>query len=149
MKTISLVLAIMTVMSVNLVKAQKVVVNIQKSNIEWLGKKVLGEHEGNIQMKAGAIIEYKLRIHGIPLTWVSEIVEWDPPHRFTDKQIKGPYRLWIHEHRFTERDGETLAVDNVRYAVPGGALAHKLLVEKDIKKIFDYREDKLKELFPG
>jgi ligand-binding SRPBCC domain-containing protein len=100
-----------------------------------------------IVMRAGLLIDYKLRLRGLPLRWQSEITVWDPPNRFVDEQRKGPYRVWHHEHVFTERDGGTLATDNVRYAVFGGALIERLFVRRDLTKIFTYRQRKLAEIF--
>jgi ligand-binding SRPBCC domain-containing protein len=121
--------------------------NLQTITPPWLHFAI--KTPGEIHMRPGTRIDYRLRVRGIPLTWVSEITAWEPPHRFVDEQRKGPYRLWIHEHRFSEKDGHTLAADSVRYAVPGGALFHKLFVERDVQKIFEYRSSKLKELFPA
>jgi ligand-binding SRPBCC domain-containing protein len=81
------------------------------------------------------------------LSWRSEITAWEPPFRFVDEQRKGPYRLWVHEHRFEDKDGGTLATDRVEYAVPGGELIRKLFVERDVQKIFAFRTGKLEELF--
>ncbi|GAC1662931.1 MAG: hypothetical protein NVS9B4_17150 [Candidatus Acidiferrum sp.] len=72
---------------------------------------------------------------------------WDPPYRFVDQQISGPYRLWIHEHRFLEESGGTLCEDHVQYASLGGALINRLFLEKDIRTIFSYRADYLKKTF--
>lgn len=121
--------------------------NLQTITPPWLHFEITTP--GEMEMKPGTRIEYRLRLHGFPLTWVSEITAWDPPHRFVDEQRKGPYLLWVHEHRFSEGDGRTLVADKVRYAVPGGALIHKLFVEGDVEKIFNYRSRKLMELFPG
>jgi ligand-binding SRPBCC domain-containing protein len=120
--------------------------NLQIITPTWLHFEIAAR--GKLEMKPGAQIEYKLRLHGVPLKWVSEITVWEPPHRFVDEQRKGPYLQWIHEHRFTGNKGGTLAADRVRYAVPGGALINRLFVKRDVIKIFDYREKKLKELFP-
>jgi ligand-binding SRPBCC domain-containing protein len=120
--------------------------NLQTITPPWLHFEITTP--GEIKMKPGVRIEYRLRLHGFPLAWVSEITAWEPPHRFVDEQRKGPYLQWVHEHRFLERNGQTLVVDSVRYAVPGGALMHKLFVERDVGKIFDYRSRKLMELFP-
>ena len=95
-----------------------------------------------------ALIDYRLRLRGLPIRWRSEITTWQPPHRFVDEQRRGPYRMWIHEHTFTERDGGTLVGDHVRYAVPGGWLADRLLVRRDLETIFAYRQEKLTEIFP-
>ncbi len=95
------------------------------------------------------IIDYKLRIHGIPVRWRSEINTWDPPRSFSDRQLRGPYKQWVHTHRFEPRDGGTLCIDDVDYTVPGGPLApliHKLLVARDVRAIFEYREHVLQEL---
>lgn len=100
-----------------------------------------------IEMRKGTVIDYRLRVHGVPVRWRSEITEWDPPHRFVDEQRRGPYRLWHHEHRFEERDGGTLCRDMVRYAAPGGPLVHKLLVERDVRKIFAFRSEVLNDIF--
>jgi ligand-binding SRPBCC domain-containing protein len=70
-----------------------------------------------------------------------------PPHRFVDEQIRGPYRVWIHEHQFTEKARGTLCEDSVQYAPLGGALINKLLVERDIRKIFAYRSERLQKFF--
>ena len=99
-----------------------------------------------IDMKAGTVIDYRLKLRGIPLRWQSQITAWEPPYRFVDQQLKGPYRLWRHEHTFIEDKGGTLAIDRVEYAVHGGILVKKLLVEPDLKRIFDYRKRKLQEL---
>ncbi len=75
-----------------------------------------------VEMRVGAIIDYQLKLRGIPLRWRTEITAWDPPRRFIDEQVRGPYRLWTHEHLFKEHQGGTLMSDRVRYAVPGGGL---------------------------
>ena len=104
-----------------------------------------------IEMREGCLIDYRLRVHGLPLPWRSEISVWEPPHRFVDEQVRGPYRTWHHEHRFEEEAGETVVRDTVRYAVPGGALVNRLFVEPDVRKIFAYRQERLRVLFgrPG
>jgi ligand-binding SRPBCC domain-containing protein len=99
-----------------------------------------------IVMRPGTLIDYKLRVHGLPMRWRTLISAWEPPFRFVDEQLRGPYRQWIHEHTFEERDGGTLARDFVRYAVPGGALVDRFLVRPDVKKIFTYRAAKMREL---
>jgi len=99
-------------------------------------------------MAAGTRIQYHLRLHGIPVQWESKITAWDPPQRFVDQQIRGPYRLWYHEHIFLERDGRTCVRDRVTYAVPGGSLINSLFVAPDLRRIFRFRTAKLQELFP-
>lgn len=103
-----------------------------------------------IEMHVGCLIDYQLKIYGIPISWQTEITAWDPPHRFADIQAKGPYRRWIHEHRFEKVAGGTRMLDIVEYAIPGGLFApiiHTLFVKNDIEKIFTYRESKYEEIF--
>ena len=100
-----------------------------------------------IEMAEGTIIDYRLKIRGIPLSWKTEITVWNPPHRFVDEQVKGPYRQWIHEHRFKEVEGGTLVEDTVRYRVPGGRLVHTLFVRRDVRSIFEHRHQRLEEIF--
>ncbi len=97
-------------------------------------------------MQAGTLIDHKLRVRGIPLRWRTLISTWEPPFRFVDEQLRGPYRQWIHEHTFEERDGGTLTRDVVRYSVFGGALVDRLFVRRDVEKIFTYRTQRLLEL---
>lgn len=103
-----------------------------------------------IEMREGAEIEYRLRIHGVPVRWVTRITAFEPPYRFVDEQLKGPYRAWIHEHCF-ERDGDATRVrDRVRYEVPGGpleGLVHRLFVRPDIERIFRHRAETLDREF--
>ncbi len=120
--------------------------NLQAITPEWLNFRILTPEP--IVMRPGAIIEYRLRLRGIPLRWKTEITAWEPPLRFVDEQRQGPYRLWVHEHRFEPRDGGTLASDHVNYAPPGGWLIDRLFVRRDVEKIFDFRRQKLIEMFP-
>lgn len=99
------------------------------------------------EMHAGTIIDYRLRVRGFPVRWRSEITVWDPPHHFVDEQIRGPYRLWIHAHKFEPRDDGTLVSDDVRYAVPFDWLLHKLVVRRDVERIFAYRAECLRKRF--
>ena len=94
----------------------------------------------------GSLIDYKIRLRGLPLRWRSLISAFEPPFRFVDEQVRGPYRRWVHEHTFEDRNGKTLVRDEVRYAVLGGALINRLLVRKDLQVIFDYRSRRLTEL---
>lgn len=91
-----------------------------------------------IHMERGARIDYALRLRGFPLLWKSEITVWEPPHRFVDEQLRGPYRQWIHEHRFEPIEDGVLVVDHVRYAILGNGLVH-WLVRPDVERIFAYR----------
>lgn len=102
---------------------------------------------GPIAMREGAVLDYKLRVRGFPIRWRSKITAWEPPHRFVDEQIRGPYRLWNHEHKFEARNEGTLVVDHVHYAVPFDRLLHKLVVRPDVERIFAYRTECLLRRF--
>jgi ligand-binding SRPBCC domain-containing protein len=105
---------------------------------------------GDIEMRVGTLIQYRLRLHGIPVNWLTSIQAWDPPHRFVDQQIRGPYALWHHTHTFAPvGDGATLMTDTVHYALGFGALgemAHRLLVRRDLEAIFDFRREAIAPL---
>lgn len=102
-----------------------------------------------ITMEKGALIHYKIRINYIPVSWTTLISAWDPPYRFVDEQLQGPYRYWIHEHTFESDGEESIVRDEVRYQVLGGEIPHSLFVRNDLLKIFNYRQEKLRELFPA
>lgn len=96
------------------------------------------------QLGAGSEIHYRIRVAGLPVRWMTRIREWDPPHRFADLQVRGPYAYWLHTHTFSEIDGgRTLMRDRVIYRVPFGPLgevARRVFVDPQLKQIFDYRE---------
>lgn len=100
-----------------------------------------------ISMREGIFIDYRLSIRGIRLHWRTQIKVWQPPERFIDEQMRGPYRMWIHEHTFIVRDGGTLVRDRVRYAIPFDFLLHRWFVQPDIQRIFDFRKKALQEIF--
>ncbi len=119
--------------------------NLEMMTPPWLQFRIVTQQP--IQMQVGTRIEYVLRLHGVAINWISEITAWEPPFRFIDEQRRGPYRLWVHEHRFEEVENGTRVVDHVRYAVPGGALVHRLLVAPDLDKVFGFRRNRLAMLF--
>ena len=119
--------------------------NLETLTPPWLKFEVLTPEP--ITMRAGLTIDYKIRVRGLPIRWRTEIVTWEPPHRFVDVQLHGPYRFWHHTHTFEERDGATLCRDEVRYWPLGGALVDRLFVRNDVKGIFEFRRKKLTELF--
>jgi ligand-binding SRPBCC domain-containing protein len=119
--------------------------NLETITPPWLKFEVL--MPAPIEIRAGVLIDYRIRVHGVPIRWRTEIAEWDPPHRFVDRQLRGPYLLWHHTHTFEERDGGTSCQDRVRYRPRGGALIHWLFVRRDVARIFQYRQQRLKELF--
>ncbi len=96
-----------------------------------------------IEMGVGAFIQYRLRLHGVPVGWKTLIQAWEPPHRFVDVQVSGPYALWHHTHELTPvGDAQTLMRDTVRYGVgfgPLGEIANRLLGRRDVEAIFDFR----------
>ena len=98
---------------------------------------------GPIEMRLGALIEYRLRLHGLKVDWLTRIEEWEPGVRFVDMQLAGPFRLWHHTHTFEEHDGGTLMRDVVRYALPAWPLGELALplVRRDLARIFDFRRD--------
>ena len=100
-----------------------------------------------IEMRAGTLIDYRMRIRGIPVSWRTRVTVWEPPHRFADEQVHGPYPLWQHQHEFEAKDGGTLVRDSIRYAVPFDFIAHPLFVGRDVGRIFAYRQEKLRALF--
>lgn len=101
---------------------------------------------GPIEMRVGTLIDYRITLRALPIRWRTRIAEWDPPHSFTDEQIRGPYLWWRHRHTF-EPDGDaTLMTDRVEYGVPGGALAHALLVRSDLLAIFAFRAREIARL---
>jgi ligand-binding SRPBCC domain-containing protein len=105
-----------------------------------------------IAMRVGALIDYRLRLYGVPFRWRTRITGWDPPHAFVDEQIRGPYRRWQHSHLFRaapDGSGDTLMVDEVRYALPlapFGEIAH-FLVRRKLDAIFDFRREVVGALF--
>jgi ligand-binding SRPBCC domain-containing protein len=119
--------------------------NLQAITPPWLDFKVVTP--GPLSMRSGALIDYRLKLRGIPIGWRTEISVWEPPFRFVDRQLKGPYRQWIHEHTFEEKDGGTRCRDVVDYAVPGGALVNRFFVRRDVETIFAYRRERLAQLF--
>lgn len=122
--------------------------NLEALTPPWLRFRIVTPQP--IELRAGAHIEYRLRVHGLPVRWKTGITVWEPPHRFVDEQLRGPYRLWVHEHTFEDAPGGgTLVIDRVRYRVPFGRLANWLVVERDARAIFRYRSAALLRLFEG
>ena len=100
-----------------------------------------------IDIIEGSEIDYQLRLYGLPLSWRARITNWNPPHRFVDEQIQGPYRLWVHLHRFYQQNGSTKIVDEVRYQLPLwplGELAYPLIAAQ-LRRIFRFRKQAIGE----
>lgn len=118
--------------------------NLEAITPPWVRFEVLTQ--APIAMRAGALIDYRIRVHGILIAWRTEITEWNPPRQFVDVQLRGPYTLWHHTHTFEERNGGTLCLDDVRYRPRGGALINWLFVRRDVERIFAYRQQRMREL---
>lgn len=101
----------------------------------------------------GLLMDYRVRLYGLPLRWQSRIESVDPPREFLDIQTKGPYSYWHHRHTFEDAgSGATVIRDQVDYGLPLGPLgsiAYYLFVERSLREIFDFRERKLAELIVG
>ena len=125
--------------------------NLEAITPPLLGFRVISE--GPIEMRPGALIQYRLRLRGLSLDWLTRIDEWEPGVRFVDSQLLGPYRLWHHTHSFESRAGGTLMRDTVRYALPLWPLGELAapLVRRELAAIFDFRRDSVGRLLddPG
>jgi ligand-binding SRPBCC domain-containing protein len=122
--------------------------NLEEITPPWLGFRTLTP--GPIAMAAGTQIRYQLKVHGVPVSWITEIRRWDPPSRFVDVQLSGPYTLWHHTHKFEAHHGGTRMIDMVRYRLPFGPfgrLVNALFVRRDVERIFDYRNRRIAEIF--
>jgi len=114
--------------------------NLERITPPWLRFEVLTPEP--ITMRTGAVIEYGLRLHGVPLRWTARIEDWQEGRAFVDRQTRGPYRLWHHRHEFVSHRDGTIVRDHVHYMLPLGLLgdaAHALIVRRDLERIFDFR----------
>lgn len=114
--------------------------NLERITPDWLNFRILDVSPNPVQK--GTLIRYSLRWRIFPIRWTTQITEWEPPHRFVDVQLKGPYKLWHHEHRFFAGGRNTRVTDEVRYELPlgfAGRIVHRLQVKKDLEAIFAYR----------
>lgn len=115
--------------------------NLGELTPPWLAFELISS--APIEMRAGLVIEYRLRVRGLPLRWASRIDHWDPGRAFVDTQLRGPYRSWVHTHEFDGDARTTLIRDTVRYTLPLGplgGLVHRIVVRRDVERIFDYRQ---------
>ncbi len=122
--------------------------NLELLTPQWLNFRILSVAPTAVQK--GTLIRYSLRYRIFPIRWTTEIVEWDPPHRFVDVELKGPYKLWHHEHRFIADANGTRISDEVKYELPFGifgSIAHALKVRRDVETIFAYRTQTVERLF--
>jgi ligand-binding SRPBCC domain-containing protein len=115
--------------------------NLETLTPDWLSFQLLSD--GDVPMGRGTLIDYRLRLHRVPIRWRTLIEVWEPGVRFLDLQLRGPYALWSHLHEFEARPDGTLVHDEVLYTLPLsplGDLAHPLLVRRDLRRIFDHRQ---------
>jgi ligand-binding SRPBCC domain-containing protein len=107
---------------------------------------------GPVEMGVGTLIRYRLRLRGVPVSWLTRIEAWDPPRGFVDRQLRGPYGLWHHTHAFEpwgEDGSRTRMTDLIRYGQRFGilgAIAEHLIVRRDLDRIFDFRRDTIPAL---
>jgi ligand-binding SRPBCC domain-containing protein len=123
--------------------------NLERITPRWLGFRIVGSPPD--ALRDGAIIDYTIRLAGVPLRWRTRIVDWQPGKQFIDVQERGPYTSWEHTHSFEEIAGGVLMRDEVRYAVPFGpvgAIVHASAVRPSLRRIFDYRREVMARLFP-
>lgn len=116
---------------------------------EWLSFELLVPE--STPMARGTVLDYRLKLHGIPIRWRSLIEVWEPGVRFIDLQLRGPYRLWSHLHEFSEAPGGTLVRDEVLYALPLDPLGElaRPFVGRDLRRIFQFRHDAVARLLAG
>jgi uncharacterized protein (TIGR01777 family) len=120
--------------------------NLEELTPPWLNFRIVSKSTPEITEKT--LIDYRLRIHGLPVRWRSRIESWKPNESFVDTQLRGPYASWHHTHRFEAVAGGTLMHDEVFYRLPGGAPARALAepwVRKDFERIFSYRRRRIAE----
>ena len=123
--------------------------NLERITPGWLGFRILGMQPDTLG--EGAVIDYTIRLAGVPVRWRTRIVEWQPGRRFVDVQERGPYALWEHTHSFRDVPGGVLMHDQVRYAMPlgpVGSIVHALAVRASLGRIFDHRYEVLAGRFP-
>lgn len=113
--------------------------NLEAITPPWLRFRIL---EAPPRLGQGSVLRYRLSIDGLPIRWRTVIVQWSPPRTFVDEQASGPYRLWVHAHRFVPVAGGTEIHDHVRYRTP----ALRAAVRRRLEAIFDYRADRMREL---
>jgi ligand-binding SRPBCC domain-containing protein len=121
--------------------------NLETITPPWLHFRILTPLP--IAMRRGAMIAYRICMHGLPINWLTEISQWNPPSEFVDEQVKGPYHIWRHKHCFLAVTGGTRMTDTVEYSLGYGIfgeLAHRLFVAGDLARIFDYRAQRIREL---
>lgn len=118
--------------------------NLGEITPPWLRFQIISD---DFDMRTGLLLDYKISMRGIPMKWRTEITEWAPPFRFADRQLRGPYSLWLHTHLFRAEGDWTWVEDHVEYASIGGALANSLFLKPQLRQIFGYRQQVIGERF--
>ena len=122
--------------------------NLESITPPWLQFRTL--NVSNVNGAAGTVIDYRLKQFGVSYRWRTLISTWEPEKRFVDEMVRGPYIKWHHEHTFATVDGGVLMRDSVTYRIPMGPfgeLLHHCIIGKQVEQIFDYRAQKISELF--
>jgi ligand-binding SRPBCC domain-containing protein len=124
--------------------------NLEKITPPSMGFRIISHHHGEL-MYSGQIIEYTFKpLLGIPVYWMTGITQVKDNMYFIDKQIKGPYSLWHHQHHFKSIEGGVEMTDIVHYRIPLGfigRIANSLFVKEKLRKVFEYRFNKTEEIF--
>ena len=121
--------------------------NLEAITPPWLRFRILTPRP--IAMREGALIDYRLSLHRVPCRWHTRIDAWEPGRRFVDRQISGPFSVWDHTHTFEAVAGGTLIRDRVVYRMPLGPLgeiARRVLIGRDLERIFDYLREAIERL---
>jgi len=124
--------------------------NLEKITPASVGFRILTPSP--IKMKVGTVLDYTIRLFGLPVRWTTLITEYEPPFRFSDVALRGPYSFWFHNHTFKEDDNGTIMIDEVRYALPLGFIGRMvnfLWVKRQLNYIFNYRAKVIKDLLEG
>jgi len=123
--------------------------NLQRITPPWLDFRMVETPE---RLSVGSLIRYRLRWRHVPIRWTTEISHWNPPYAFVDRALSSPYALWNHEHSFASHEGGTRMRDRVSYALPfwiAGQFMHWTMVKRDVERIFDFRAEAMRSLFPA
>ena len=123
--------------------------NLERIAPPELRFRILTSHP--IAMQAGTLIDYRLRLFAVPLSWRARIMDWKPPAGFVDEQVRGPYRLWRHAHRFYDSEEGTVIEDTIYYRLPFGPFGDLFhpLVRLQLERIFRYRQTAVRAVLVG
>ena len=103
-----------------------------------------------VEITDGTLIDYSISLSGIPFKWKTKISRWEPPDYFIDVQLKGPYKIWIHEHIFRSQGTGTVVKDVINYLPPGSIaepVINRLFVKKKLERVLEFRKFKINEIF--